>query len=117
MSRPMGDIEDRYDTPELLMPDSAAELANDPCPYIRGDRFREEPDTHTPKPWLGDQPTEPAPWGWIDGSEHAPGLEHVKGRSTRRGRSSTKCGTPARAVGDGEAPESHNTTVTERETW
>ena len=61
MSRPMGAIEDKYDDPELLMPDRAAELANDPCPYIRGDRFREEAATHTPKHWPGDQPTEPAP--------------------------------------------------------
>ena len=61
MSRPMGTIEDRYDDPELLMPDRAAEFANDPCPYIRGDRFREEADTHAPKQWPGDQPTEPAP--------------------------------------------------------
>ena len=45
MSRSMGAIEDRYDAPELLMPDRAAELANDPCPYIRGDRFREEADS------------------------------------------------------------------------
>lgn len=44
MSRPMGAIEDRYDDHELLMPDRAAELANDPYPYIRGDRFREEAD-------------------------------------------------------------------------
>ena len=48
MSRPMETIEDRYDDSELLMPDRAAELANDPCPYIPGDRFREEADTHTP---------------------------------------------------------------------
>ena len=83
MNRPMRTIEDRYEDPDLLMPDRAAELAHDPCPYIRGDRFREETDTHTPKHWPDDQPTEPGPWGWIDGSEHAPRPEHVKRRATR----------------------------------
>lgn len=64
MNRPMRTIEDRYEDPDLLMPDRAAELANEPCPCIRGDRFREETDTHTPKHWPDDQPTEPGPWGW-----------------------------------------------------
>lgn len=83
MSRPMGAIADRYDAPDLLMPDRAAELANDPCADIRGNRFREETDAHRPKHRPDDQPTESALWGWIDGLEHAPRPKHVKRRATR----------------------------------
>ena len=83
MSRPMGAIEDRYEDSELLMPDRAAEFANDPCTYIRGNRFREETDTHRPKHRPDDRPVEPGRWGWIDGSEHVPRPEHVKRRAAR----------------------------------
>ena len=57
MNRLVGNIDDRYEAPDLLMPYRAAEFANDSCIYIRGDRFREETDTHTPKLWTEDQPT------------------------------------------------------------
>ena len=73
MNRPMGTIEERYKDPDLLMPDRTAEFANDLCPYIRGDRFREETDTNTPKHWPNDQPTEPGPWGWTTDWSTRPG--------------------------------------------
>lgn len=61
MNGPVRTIEERYRDADLLMPDRTAELANDPCAYIRGDRFRTETDTHTPKHWPDDQPAEPGP--------------------------------------------------------